>query len=64
MPYKIMKKGKKFSVISEATGRVLGMHKTKEKAMSQMRAAYANMDKEMGAVMTEGMQKKVKKMMN
>jgi hypothetical protein len=63
MPYKMMKKGKKFSVISEVSGRVLGMHDTKEKAMAQMRAAYVSMDKEMGSVMTKGMRKKVKSMM-
>lgn len=63
MPYKIKKKGKKFSVISEASGRVIGMHDSKEKAMAQMKAMYANMDKEMGSVMTSGMRKKVKSMM-
>ncbi len=63
MPFSIKKKGKKYSVISEASGRVLGMHKTKEKAMTQMKAAYANMDKSVGEAMTPEMRKKVKSRM-
>ena len=41
MPYKISQKGKTFFVEKES-GRVIGTHPTKSKAMAQMKALYAN----------------------
>lgn len=42
MPYKILKRGEYFVVISKKTGKVKGKHKTRKKALSQLRALYAN----------------------
>lgn len=42
MPWRIRKKGNKFLVVSEASGRVLGAHKTRAEALAQLRAVYAN----------------------
>lgn len=42
MPYAIRKRGSKFVVVSQDSGRVLGTHPSKAKAESQLRALYAN----------------------
>lgn len=42
MPYTVAKKGKKYFVENKNTSRVMGHHDTKEKAIAQMRALYAN----------------------
>lgn len=41
MPYKIVKQGTYYKVVS-IHGRVLGRHKTKKSAVRQLRALYAN----------------------
>lgn len=43
MPYRVEKRKDKYVVISEGSGRVLGTHTSREKAMAQVRALYANM---------------------
>lgn len=40
MPYKVEKRGNKFATVSKITGKVKGIHETKEKAMAQMRLLY------------------------
>lgn len=40
MPYKIVKRGKKYVVINKETGKVKGTHSSKEKALAQMRLLY------------------------
>jgi len=42
MPYEIKKRGNEWVVINKKTGKVKGRHKTKEKALRQLRALYAN----------------------
>ncbi len=42
MPFAVRKRGNKWVVISKSSGRVLGTHKTKKKAIKQLRAVYAN----------------------
>ncbi len=42
MPFKIKRQGDKYLVISQDSGRVLGTHNTKTKAVAQLRALYAN----------------------
>ena len=45
MPYKVKQRKDKWVVINTQTGEVKGTHRSKAKAMSQMRALYANEDK-------------------
>lgn len=45
MPYKVIKKGKKWYVIKKNTGKIIAGQKTpltKEKAIKVMKAIYAN----------------------
>lgn len=42
MPFIIVKKGNKYIVKTKGTGKVHGTHDSKESAMKQMRALYAN----------------------
>lgn len=42
MPYGTRKRGDKYQTINTKTGRVFGTHPTKEKAMAQVKALYAN----------------------
>jgi len=42
MPYEIKKRGNEWVVINKKTGKIKGRHKTKEKALRQLRALYAN----------------------
>lgn len=41
MPYEIEEKGKKFIVSRQSTGRVIAAHKTKDKAIAQIKSLYA-----------------------
>ena len=41
MPYRIQKRGRKYLVVNDQ-GEVKGEHPTKEKALRQLRALYAN----------------------
>jgi len=41
MPWKVAKRGSKWIVISETSGRVMGEHPSREKALAQVRALYA-----------------------
>lgn len=42
MPYIITRKGKNFILSNKNTGRVIAAHKTKKKAIAQMKALYVN----------------------
>jgi len=42
MPYDIQKKGKMHQLVNKVTGRLMGAHKTKKEAQSQMAAVHAN----------------------
>lgn len=42
MPWKAVKRGSKWVVIKETTGKVVGTHSSKQKANAQVRALYAN----------------------
>lgn len=42
MPWRIRRSGNKWQVVNQDTGRVMGEHDTKAKAMAQLRALYAN----------------------
>lgn len=42
MPYGIRKSGNKYQVINKETGRVLGTHPTKAKAVKQLKAVYVH----------------------
>lgn len=42
MPFHIEREGKKYKVITTATGKVHGVHTSEKDALSQMRAMYAN----------------------
>lgn len=42
MPYSVKKVGGKFQVVTTDTGKVHGTHSSKEAAVRQMRAIYAN----------------------
>ena len=42
MPYAVRKKGSDWVLVNKDTGRVLGTHSTKARAMAQLRAVYAN----------------------
>jgi hypothetical protein len=42
MPWKAEKRGSKWVVVTEGSGRVVGTHPSREKAMAQVRALYAN----------------------
>ncbi|HHT9130893.1 MAG TPA: DUF2188 domain-containing protein [Candidatus Tripitaka californicus] len=42
MPYSVEKRGKKWAVVTEGTGKTHGMHSSKAEAEAQMRALYAN----------------------
>lgn len=42
MPAKIRKQGKKFQVYNTETGKVYGTHSTKQSALKQLKALYAN----------------------
>ncbi|MHA1210825.1 MAG: hypothetical protein ACTSSH_00040 [Candidatus Heimdallarchaeota archaeon] len=46
MSYEITEKGKKFIVSNQNTGRVVAAHKTKAKAVTQVKALYASEDGE------------------
>lgn len=46
MPYSIEKKDDKFCVYNNDTGEKVGEHDTRQKAVSQMRALYAEEGKE------------------
>ena len=50
MPYNVVKKGSKYFVENKNTGRVMGHHDTKDKAMSQMKALYANIEDAKGSM--------------
>jgi len=42
MPWKVEKKGNSYVVKNKNTGRVAGTHKSKNKAIAQLRALYSN----------------------
>jgi len=42
MPFRVDKEGDDFVVKTEGTGKVHGRHKSKKKALAQLRALYAN----------------------
>jgi len=42
MPWKIVKRGKKWLVINEETGAVKGTHSSRARALAQQRALYVN----------------------
>lgn len=42
MPYKLHQSGDRWQVIAKDTGRVVGTHTTRRKAVAQIRALYAN----------------------
>ena len=42
MPYNVIESGSEFCVVKKSDGKKMGCHPTKEKAMVQMRALYAN----------------------
>ena len=42
MPFQVRKRGNKYVVITKGTGKVHGTFTSKEKALAQMRALYAN----------------------
>ena len=42
MPAKIRKRGNKYEVYNEDTNKVYGTHSTKQSALKQLRALYAN----------------------
>jgi hypothetical protein len=40
VPYSVRKKGSKWAVVNKKTGRVLGKHTSKKKAVAQLKAVY------------------------
>lgn len=42
MPYEVVKKGSKWVVVKESSGKVIGTHPTRAAAVKQMRALYAS----------------------
>lgn len=42
MPYAVRKRGNKWVVVNKETGKVKGTHDSRESAMRQLRALYAN----------------------
>ena len=42
MPYAITHRQGKWVVVNKETGRVLGTHKTRQEALDQVKAVYAN----------------------
>lgn len=42
MPYKVVVRNGKHLVVNADTGRVLGKHDSRTKALAQLRAVYAN----------------------
>ena len=42
MPWEIKKSGKKFLVVKEGTNKVVGTHSSRDAAVRQQRALYAN----------------------
>ena len=45
MPWEVVKKGSKWAVVKESSGKVVGTHPTKAAAMRQLRALYASENK-------------------
>ena len=42
MPWTVEKQGSKWAVVKESTGKTVGTHPSKGKAMKQLKALYAN----------------------
>jgi hypothetical protein len=42
MPYSVSRRGNKWVVYNPESGKVFGTHETREQAMAQVRALYAN----------------------
>lgn len=45
MPWAVRAKGGKYVVVNKDTGRVMGTHSSRAKALRQLRAIYANYGK-------------------
>lgn len=48
MPWEIKKRGGKYVVVNEHTGKVKGRHATRSQANAQLRALYANVHPKRG----------------
>lgn len=46
MPWDVRKRGSKYVVVKEGSGKVVGTHDTRSKAERQLSALYANYDKD------------------
>jgi len=42
MPWKIVRRGSKYAVVKETTGKVVATHPSHAKALAHLRALYAN----------------------
>lgn len=65
MPWHVQKRGDKYAVVADESGKVMGEHDTEAKAEAQVRALYANEprsardhDREMRAAGETGMRKR------